>query len=136
MTETTTTEDVEEDVGTLCWCGRDDRPDEHEWQPGCGDPFPDTGPVSLSVMLSIPGITYRRLDYWVRRGLLRPANPHDGSGTQRGWTGRDYRLATAILGLTTAGLALDVAAAAAVAYVDEGVRTFTVGSVTFTWEMA
>lgn len=110
--------DADEAPPGTCSCGRDDLLDGHDWQPGCDDPYPLDGIVTLDYMMSIPGMTYRRLDYWVRVGLLEPANPVPGTGYPRLWTYRDYEVARHILCLTNAGLSLHVAADAAVAKVD------------------
>ena len=120
---------------TDCDCGRDDLPGTHEWQPGCDDPFPADGIVALGIMLGIPGLTYRRLDYWVRMGLLKPDNATPGSGHARVWTGRDYDIVTAMVALTNLGLELQAAHHAAEAYVDYGVDTITIGPVTITWRL-
>ena len=115
MTETLTDDlllDGDAEPGR-CWCGRDDLAEEHDWQPGCDDPFPLDAPVSLSVMLRIPGMTYRRLDYWTRIGLLHPGNDGQGTGTKRTWTGRDYEIARLTLSLTKAGIELHTAHTAA-----------------------
>lgn len=116
-----------------CWCGRFDLTDEHDWQPGCDDDFPFDGDVSLNVMLGIKGMTYRRLDYWTRIGLLTPGNDGQGTGTKRTWTGRDWEIARLTLALTNAGIDVHVANAAAVAGVDHGEHIITIGSVTLEW---
>lgn len=120
---------------TDCTCGRDDLPGAHEWQPGCDDEFPADGVVALGVMLRIPGLTYRRLDYWVRIGVLEPGNAAPGSGHARVWTGRDHRIVTAMVALMDIGLEVRVAHRAAVAWVDECINDITIGSVTITWHL-
>lgn len=41
------------------------------------------GLLSSSDIIGATALTYRRLDYWVRIGLLTPLVDADGSGTQR-----------------------------------------------------
>lgn len=119
----------------VCSCGRDDRAGDHRWQPGCDDPFPLDGDVTLPTMLEIPGLTYRRLDYWTRSGLLEPDNATPGSGNARVWTGRDYDIVCAMVALMDIGLELRVAHKAAVAWVDDGINTITIGPATITWRL-
>jgi hypothetical protein len=58
------------------------------------------------------GITYRQLNYWVKRGYLRPE--HDGgSGVARRWPAAEAEIARRMSRLISAGI--DVAAAAAFA---------------------
>lgn len=35
------------------------------------------------------GVTYRQLDYWCRRGLVRPTVEASGQGSRRGWARAD-----------------------------------------------
>ena len=35
------------------------------------------------------GVTYRQLDWWVRKGYLVPSDPSTGSGDPRRWTLND-----------------------------------------------
>ena len=54
------------------------------------------------------GITYRQLDFWVRRGFLRPV--HDGgTGRSREWTRAELDVARLMGRLTAAGLPLETA---------------------------
>lgn len=54
-------------------------------------------------------VTYRRLDYWTRKGYLRAENPTPGSGYRRTWPRSEHRVARAMARLTAAGLTLDAA---------------------------
>jgi len=46
-----------------------------------------TGPILRAPQVcDITGVTYRQLDYWVRCGVVEPAVPASGSGSQRGFT--------------------------------------------------
>lgn len=55
----------------------------------------DCRPERLRALVSGPraadiaGITYRRLDYWVRVGLIEPSRQARGSGTRRAFDARD-----------------------------------------------
>ncbi len=53
--------------------------------------------------------TYRQLDYWVRRGLLRLTEPHPGSGNTRQWSEEEARAATVMARLVDAGLTPEAA---------------------------
>ena len=40
-----------------------------------------------SIELSaLTGLSYRQIDYWTRRGVLRPELAANGSGSHRGWS--------------------------------------------------
>lgn len=86
--------------------------------------------VSLEEMLCT-GATYRKLDYWVRRGYLKPENSGKGSGTWRYWTRRDHQIATALVRLSKV-LVFEHALTVAERYVDEGVTEFEFDYVTIT----
>jgi len=60
---------------------------------------------------SLAGITYRKLDYWCRIGVLRPAFPARGSGSQRRFDFRGVQVAWALGQLSglCAALPTDVA---------------------------
>src|SRR3979409_256528 len=59
---------------------------------------------------SIVGITYRRVDYWARTGLLRPSiSEARGSGTQRRYSYRDLLELKVIKRLLDAGISLQSA---------------------------
>jgi len=70
------------------------------------------------------GISYRRLDYWSRIGLLRATNEGGGSGTRRKWPEHELRIAALIARLADVGIDLNVAAHHARAAIDEGARTY------------
>jgi hypothetical protein len=55
-------------------------------------------------------VSYRQIDYWVRRGWLRPDDPRPGSGYGRDWSDDEVRVAERMARLVRAGLAPDVAA--------------------------
>lgn len=50
------------------------------------------------------GITYRQLDYWARRGYLRPINGFSGSGRDREWPPAEVTIARRMGRLTAAGI--------------------------------
>jgi DNA-binding transcriptional MerR regulator len=50
------------------------------------------------------GATYRNLDYWVRKGLLKPHHPMPGSGTVRYWRLIDVRVARALVAFSALGV--------------------------------
>lgn len=70
----------------------------------------DDGTVGQAAMIATTGITYRQLDYWTRRGYLRPDNAGCGSGRQRRWSAAEQRICTLIIRLCRAGLDLGRAA--------------------------
>lgn len=56
-------------------------------------------------VLELAGLSYRRLDYWDRTGLLSPSGKlADGSGTQRLYTGEDLLVLTVVRTLMDAGI--------------------------------
>jgi len=55
-------------------------------------------------------VSYRRLDHWVRRGYLHPADAAPGSGYSRDWSADELRVAARMARLVNAGLRPDVAA--------------------------
>lgn len=59
------------------------------------------------------GLSYRRLDYWSRRGWLKPANPDCGSGSSRVWPAGEVVVAQVMHLLVSAGVAPGAAARAA-----------------------
>ncbi|MEU1761349.1 MerR family transcriptional regulator [Micromonospora sp. NPDC005652] len=65
----------------------------------------------------IPGITYRVLDHWVKKGYLRPGLefPHRpaGKGNRRVWSDEEIRVARDMARLRTAGFTVKRAAAIA-----------------------
>jgi DNA-binding transcriptional MerR regulator len=60
------------------------------------------------------GMTYRMVDYWVRRGAVWPSIPARGTGSQRGWSADDVnrlaRVARVIRDAERAGLTVGVKA--------------------------
>jgi DNA-binding transcriptional MerR regulator len=56
------------------------------------------------------GISYRRLDHWVRRGYLRPWNPAPGCGRARAWPANECQVAALMLRLIGAGFEVEAAA--------------------------
>lgn len=73
-----------------------------------GAPTPP-GYASLPEFLALPGMTYRKLDYWSRVGILRPVNPAAGSGVKRLWPRDELGVAMAVCRLLDAGFSLNVA---------------------------
>jgi DNA-binding transcriptional MerR regulator len=55
-------------------------------------------------------VTYRQLDYWTRRGYVRPIEPTPGSGFPRQWTDEEAAVVERIAGLVASGVRLDFAA--------------------------
>ena len=84
------------------------RRDEPPSVPSAG-PTPD-GYSSAPDFLALPGMTYRKLDYWSRIGVLRPANPAPGSGAKRLWPRDELGVCAAVLRLCAIGLDLHTAA--------------------------
>lgn len=74
-------------------------------------------------ILERTGLTYRQLDYWVRKGWLRPARKANGSGSRRGWTRRELDVAVVMCRLVDAGLKVDIAAIAAREWAKPGWRS-------------
>jgi hypothetical protein len=72
------------------------------------DRLPD-GYVSLSAFMALPGMTYRKLDYWARTGILRPENPSAGSGVKRIFAYDELGVAAALLRLLSCGFSLHFA---------------------------
>lgn len=54
---------------------------------------------------AVPGLTYRALDHWSRRGYLQAANPDCGSGRRRTWPAGEVEVAQLMHVLVQAGLA-------------------------------
>jgi hypothetical protein len=53
---------------------------------------------------AVPGLTYRALDHWSRKGYLQPANPDCGSGRRRTWPAGEVEVAQLMHVLVSAGL--------------------------------
>jgi hypothetical protein len=84
----------------------------------CGGPVKSPGlPVCNGCTGDWLGVTYRRLDHWVRRGYLRPGRQEAGtrhsSGSYRTWTPAELETARLMGRLTRAGLTPAAAAKAA-----------------------
>jgi DNA-binding transcriptional MerR regulator len=56
------------------------------------------------------GVTYRQVDFWTRKGWLRPTNAAPGSGIGRVYPPAEVALAARMAALLKAGLAVQVAA--------------------------
>lgn len=76
---------------------------------GTVDQFDRASPSRDSQRLSIEGVTYRQLDYWVRRGWLR-LPPSLGSGVWRQWPEDEICVAKTMARLVNAGITPAVAA--------------------------
>jgi len=57
----------------------------------------------------LAGISYRRLDWWVRKGYLRLEDPTPGEGNWRSWPAGELEIAQRMRRLIAAGLPLEVA---------------------------
>lgn len=68
------------------------------------------GDVGADEVLRAAGMTYRELDYWVRRGVLFARNPLPGSGAPRRFPADEIPVACALVRLRAAGVPLDLAA--------------------------
>lgn len=55
------------------------------------------------------GISYRQLDYWVRRNWLKPGNAQAGSGMARLWPESELSVALLMGRMVVAGIPADVA---------------------------
>jgi hypothetical protein len=65
---------------------------------------PGLGPTWPANLRPVPGVTYRQIDHWARRGFLRPEQPVPGSGFVREWPETELRVAEAMGRLVRAGL--------------------------------
>lgn len=59
------------------------------------------------------GVSYRQVDYWSKRGYLRPLEVKTGSGTHRRWPLREYDVLRLMVKLQ--GVGVEVARSAEVA---------------------
>jgi hypothetical protein len=50
------------------------------------------------------GLSFRRLDLWIRAGYLRPSGAGNGTGSRRTWPATEQAVAAIMLRLTAAGL--------------------------------
>ena len=89
----------------LCWpCYGSHR------RKGTLDLFPTAQPEGRAAAIAqIAGISYRQLDFWVRRGYLRPVHV-GGSGTYRQWPDEEVRVAKEMARLVVAGVSPALAA--------------------------
>lgn len=71
------------------------------------------------------GLTYRKIDYWTRKGWLQPAH-EGGTGHNRDWPQTELQVADMMGRLVDAGIAVDIAALAARARV-AGRKTILLG---------
>jgi hypothetical protein len=56
-------------------------------------------------VVALTGLSYRQLDHWARRGILRPSvNRAGGTGTVRRYSERDVQRARSIAWLVAAGV--------------------------------
>lgn len=67
----------------------------------------EAGTVGLVAV--IDGVSYRQLDFWVRRGYLKPHNATPGSGYSREWTTDEAAVATTMGRLVIAGFTPELA---------------------------
>lgn len=66
--------------------------------------------LCLDCLLGDLGISYRQLDYWSRKGHLRPGGQR-GTGHVRQWAPAELEVAARMARLTAAGIAVETAAA-------------------------
>jgi DNA-binding transcriptional MerR regulator len=71
------------------------------------------GNWSVQEVCEYTGLTYRQLDFWVRRQFLKPARALPGSGTSRVWTSEELKVARKMAVLVEAGLTVEAAERAA-----------------------
>jgi MerR HTH family regulatory protein len=75
---------------------------------GTLDQFPRVSPDEYG--LKVEGVSYRQLDYWVKRGWLHPdPRPHEHSGVTRTWPAEEVRVARIMGRLKAAGLTPEAA---------------------------
>jgi len=86
--------------------------------------------VNTAQVMERSGASYRQLDYWTRRGLLRPEQ-RPGSGYSRDWSDAECRIARLMVVLTGVGLEPGPAAEAARALDSAGAEEFELGEGVF-----
>lgn len=95
-------------------------------------------PITLADMLAT-GATYRRLDYWVRKGYLSPERGAPGSGYSREWTERDLRMVRHLVAFTYAGFDLEAALSLTRLTLDDDADAITLdtpsGPLTLGWRL-
>lgn len=69
----------------------------------------DDGTFSSAAVCILAGITYRQVDYWTRRGALRPVGDVKGSGRIRSYEAAEVAAAKLIARLIGAGLTFEKA---------------------------
>jgi DNA-binding transcriptional MerR regulator len=78
-----------------------------------GVPVTEPTTVSTEALARDLGVSYRRIDYWVRRGYLAPeGDPTPGTGSVRAFGPEAVRRARSLVRLIRAGLAPAAAARA------------------------
>lgn len=65
--------------------------------------------IPATALAEEAGLTPRRLDYWTRRGYLKPVEENPGSGRERHFTLWETRVARRMAGLVEAGLTVEAA---------------------------
>jgi DNA-binding transcriptional MerR regulator len=60
-------------------------------------------------LVAMTGVTYRRLDFWTRRGYLHPTNPEPGIGHERHYPLAEAAVAVRMAELVKAGLTIHTA---------------------------
>lgn len=69
--------------------------------------------IPATVLADEAGLSYRQLDYWTRRGYLKPVEDNPGSGRERHFTAWETGVARRMGGLVEAGLTVETASAIA-----------------------
>lgn len=72
-----------------------------------------TGDVSATRLAEVTHLSYRRLDYYTRRGFVTPRNPDPGSGGRRAFAFAEAVKVAVIAELVAAGVQVTTAAAIA-----------------------
>jgi hypothetical protein len=79
------------------------------------------------------GPTRRQLDYWSTKHYLRPDTASPGSGYKRRWPAAEQDIARLMVRLINAGLAVEVAAAAARNRVERGLTEIAIADGIILW---
>lgn len=66
--------------------------------------------IDLDHVLTETRLTYRKLDFWVRQGYLRPDKATPGTGRAREWTNSELAMARLMAGLVDGGFVPSAAA--------------------------
>lgn len=80
--------------------------------------------VTLDDMLDT-GLTFRQIDYWARRGYLRPDQSSQGTGYPRRWPAVERSIAQLMARLIEGGISVDVAASTARRAIEQGLDEVT-----------